>query len=305
MNLPKCAPPKELPLNKPDGPRETYVQKGLTFYGDFHTHTHFSDGKSTPRENIAKAYSLGYKNIAITDHSFRNPFCLTRKSFKQLSAEIEEERKRYGDEMNILLGIESDPLTTGGRIDVPKHIADSLDVLLFGYHAFTRTGNFRSYRKIHFTSHMTAYGFKPSRRTIERNTKIMLRCLQNNDIDVFVHINDKMIVDTREIATACADLGVYLELNEKHVFLLDDTIEDLLATPVKFIVNSDAHVAEKVGEFPNVSEFINRYSIPPERIANMSPEVKFRRNFNSVRQQSGRSATKFLTEALRNLRRQK
>ena len=285
---------------RPDSP---VIQQGLTFYGDYHTHTHFSDGKGTPQQNIAKAYSLGYKNIAITDHSFRNPFCLTRRSFKQLSAEIDAERKKYGSDLNILLGIEADPLTTGGRIDVPKHIADELDVLLFGYHAFTRTGNFRSYRKIHFTSHMTAYGFKPTQRTIDRNTKIMLRCLQNNDIDIFVHINDKMIVNTREIANACADLGVYLELNEKHVFLLKDNIEDLLATPVKFIVNSDGHTPEKVGEYPNVCKFINQYNIPPERIANMSETVKFRRNYNSIRQQSGRSATKLLYAALQRFKR--
>ena len=278
---------------------EDSLQRRLVYYGDYHTHTHFSDGKGTPAQNIAKAHSLGYKTIAITDHSFRNPFCLTRRSFRQLTQEIDAERKRYGDHMNILLGIESDPLTTGGRIDVPKNIADSLDVLLFGYHPFTRTGNFRSYRKIHFTSHMTAYGFTPTQRTIDRNTKIMLRCLQNNDIDILVHINDKMIVNTREIACACADLGVYLELNEKHVRLLDGTIEDLLATPVQFIVNSDAHTPDRVGEFDNVSNFIRRYDIPSERIANMSEVVKFRRNYNSLREQSGRSATRMLIEGLK------
>ena len=42
--------------------------------GDYHTHTYYSHGKGSPRENVLAAVALGLKSVAITEHASAHIF---------------------------------------------------------------------------------------------------------------------------------------------------------------------------------------------------------------------------------------
>ena len=61
----------------------------------------------------------------------------------------------------------------------------------------------------------------------------------------------------------------------------------MLKTDVKFVVDSDAHSKERVGEISLVEDLIKRVNVPLSRIANVDGKLqKFR--FNEFKNGAGR-----------------
>jgi putative hydrolase len=81
------------------------------------------------------------------------------------------------------------------------------------------------------------------------------------------------------VAKAAADYGTYIELNSKKVHLTDQEIEGVLKTGARFIINSDAHTADRVAEISLVEEMIERTGFPLDRIDNIDgrlPNFRFK-----------------------------
>jgi DNA polymerase (family 10) len=83
--------------------------------GDLHTHTTYSDGKSTVEEMVAHAAELGYEYIALTDHSPSQRIArgLDLDRLEEKIEEIEMLRKKRREQApHVLLGAEVDILKT-------------------------------------------------------------------------------------------------------------------------------------------------------------------------------------------------
>ena len=81
---------------------------------DFHTHTTYCDGKSTPREMVEAAYRKGLTDFGISGHADFS-FCLenfgmTDQALKQYKEELYRLREEYAGKMNLYIGIELDCL---------------------------------------------------------------------------------------------------------------------------------------------------------------------------------------------------
>jgi putative hydrolase len=103
--------------------------------------------------------------------------------------------------------------------------------------------------------------------------------VKNNPVDVITHLNFCCYADAVEVAKACADYGTYLELNAKKVHLKDEELYKILQTGVKFVISSDAHIADRVGEISLVEKMLDRVNVPEDRIANINgklPEFRFK-----------------------------
>lgn len=108
--------------------------------GDLHTHTTYSDGKSTLEEMVAHAAELGYDYIALTDHSPSQRIArgLALDRLEQKIEEIQALRKKRGDRPpRILLGAEVDILA-GGKLDYPDDVLARLDVVVASIHSLLR-----------------------------------------------------------------------------------------------------------------------------------------------------------------------
>lgn len=78
---------------------------------NFHTHTHFCDGKDSPHELADRAVELGFDSLGFSGHSytaFDADYCMSPERIERYIAEINALKDEYGSKLNILCGIEQD-----------------------------------------------------------------------------------------------------------------------------------------------------------------------------------------------------
>ncbi len=81
---------------------------------DFHTHTTFCDGKSTPREMVEAAYKMGMTDFGVSGHAdfsmFEPGFGMDDDKLRLYTEELKNLREEYRGKMNLYIGIELDGL---------------------------------------------------------------------------------------------------------------------------------------------------------------------------------------------------
>ena len=78
---------------------------------DYHVHTTFSDGESTPEEIVKAAIKKGMAEIGFSDHSytyFDESYCIKREKIAEYKREIARLKEKYKDRIKILCGVEQD-----------------------------------------------------------------------------------------------------------------------------------------------------------------------------------------------------
>lgn len=78
---------------------------------NFHTHTHYSDGRDTPEAFVKQAIALEMKALGFSDHSplpFSNKFSLKESELQNYVEEVRNLAQLYQDELQIYLSIEMD-----------------------------------------------------------------------------------------------------------------------------------------------------------------------------------------------------
>lgn len=247
----------------------------MKFYGDYHTHSTFSDGTGSIRENAEVAVKAGLAELAITDHGISNVWRgNTWKKINMAREEISLLNQEYKEKnLNILLGIEANITSIDGSIDIPLDKCGEFDLVLCGYHRGALLKKLSDYFLYHYNAFIS-YAFRPSKRVVERNTKTMINAIKKYPIAILTHINNYSIVDCKEVAKACSDYGTFIEINCKHVFRkrfeMSDFIEDILSTDVTLIASTDAHKADNVGNFSNVVKFLEPYGSYLHRVVNLN-----------------------------------
>ncbi|WP_036222573.1 PHP domain-containing protein [Mesoaciditoga lauensis] len=101
--------------------------------GDLHIHTNWSDGTYPLEFYVRKAEELGYKYLAITDHSLVNKGTVqmdAQKFLKQLKS-IEEVQK--STPVKIIKGVEMD-INENGKLDYSAEVMEKADFILGAVH---------------------------------------------------------------------------------------------------------------------------------------------------------------------------
>lgn len=223
--------------------------------GDYHTHTIYSHGKGTIRENVESAIKKGLKEIAICDHGPRHAgFGVKRKNFSKMRNEIDSLNKEY-KEINILLGVEANIIGYDGEIDVDDEIIEMIDILLVGFHFGAVPKSVGDTYKMFVLNYLAKYSKDIALKARKLNTEALINAINRYDIDLITHPGAKVDIDTRELAKAAAKRGTALEINASHGFLTVEYIKIAAEEDVKFMINSDAHRPEDVG---NVEKGIQR-----------------------------------------------
>ena len=123
----------------------------IEIIADYHTHTRMAGrllgnipgkhAKGSIKENAIVAIRRGLKEIAITDHGYKNVlYGIKKKKYAEIRKIIDELNEYYknkGIDFRILLGVEANAINPKGDIDVDDGIIEYLDLISAGYHAGT------------------------------------------------------------------------------------------------------------------------------------------------------------------------
>ena len=246
---------------------------------DYHTHTVYSHGKGQIIDNALVAKEKGLKEIGISDHGFSHPaFGLTKKKLPKMRTECDLATKETG--VKVLLGIESNIIGTDGTVDLKPKFYDDFDIFLAGIHKFVmyKFGTaFSLFVPNFFNSTFHKNSVSESLR--KTNTKTFINVIKNNPVDLITHINFCCYANAVEVAKAAADYGTYIELNSKKTHLTDEELYQVVKTGVNFIISSDAHTPNRVGEISLVEKLLTRVNVPENQIANVNgklPKMRFK-----------------------------
>lgn len=247
--------------------------------GDYHTHTKYSHGKGTVLENALTAKNKGLKEIAISDHGFSHPvFGLSKRKLKDLKKDCERATAETG--VRVLTGIESNFISFSGKVDLPVDLYDCFDVFLAGLHKFVLF-DFKTLFSTSISNLILSKlkVKKAPKGLVERNTKMHINVIKNNPVDIITHLNYCSFVDVGEVAKAASDYGTYIELNAKKTHMTDNEINAVLKTNARFVISSDAHSPNRVGEISLVEKMLQKLEFPLDRIDNINgrtPNFRFR-----------------------------
>lgn len=247
--------------------------------GDYHTHSPYSHGKSKIIENAEKARELGLKEIAITDHGYTHvAFGLKRRETQAYIQECREATKQCG--VRVLVGLEANILGVEGGSDLSERDFELFDVYLAGNHVLAKYAGWNNFWGYGVANTIPRkLGFKPTKALIEKNTKAYINLVKNNPIDAVTHLNFLCPSNAVEVAKCAEEYGTYIELNSKKQHLTDEELSEIVQkTGVRFLVNSDAHNAVRVGDTALVEAQLLRIGFPMDRIDNIdgrTPKFRF------------------------------
>ncbi len=247
---------------------------------DYHTHTTYSHGKGSVMDNALSAKNQGLVEIGISDHGFSHPaFGLNKRKVPKAKFDCDRASQETG--VRVLLGIESNIIGTDGTTDLKPNMYDNFDIFLAGIHKLVlyKAGSMFS---LGFPDLFYATFNKLSvpKSLKDRNTKTFINVIKNNPVDVITHLNFCCFADAVEVAKVASDYGTYLELNSKKVHLTDEELYAVVKTGVNFVIDSDAHTPNRVGEISLVEETLKRVEVPLDRIKNIDgrlPDFRFKR----------------------------
>lgn len=247
---------------------------------DYHTHTPYSHGKGTILENAMEAKSKGLVELGITDHGFAHPaFGLRNRKIPKMRNECDLATEQTG--VKVLLGIESNIIGTNGKTDLNEKNYDKFDLYIAGIHKFVLY-KFCAIFSLAMPNLLHSYfkRFPISNRLKKENTKTFINVIKNNPVDIISHINFCCFADSVEVAKVAGDYGTYIELNSKKTHLTDEEIYAISKTGAKFIIDSDAHTKDRVGEISLIQKTLERVNIDKNLIDNIDgrlPDFRFTR----------------------------
>ena len=191
--------------------------------GDLHIHSNWSDGASTIEEIARKAVEMGYRYVAITDHSksLKVANGLSEEELERRNYEIDRLNERFKGKVKILKGVEVDILPDGS-LDYPDEILKELDFVVAAIHS----------------------------RFNQDNTERLLKAINNPYVNAIAHPTGRVIgqregypLDLEKVMKAAAETGTALEVNAYYnrLDLRDAHCRMAVKFGVKLVISTDSH----------------------------------------------------------------
>lgn len=223
---------------------------GYKVFQDLHTHTYYSHGKGSPRENVLAAIECGLEAVAVSEHGPGHfTFGVRGKKLRRLGEELISLRREFERKINVLRGLELNVMDFG-RSDCPENRGD-YDVIILGYHKSVPPFN----RHALGIWGESLLGIK---NDPHRNAEGILTAAEKCRADIISHPNLYLKVDIPYMAECCRQLGILLEVNSSRVTLSEEEIRIICKAGCGLVIGSDAHTPARVGDFALASEAVTR-----------------------------------------------
>ena len=235
----------------------------MQILADYHTHTKYSHGKGTIEENVLEAISKGIKTIGISDHGYKHlTYGIKLNDIYKMREEIDKLNDKYSN-IKVLLGMECNILDNRGNIDINDKIIENCDYIMAGYHFASTPTSLKS-----MLNHCNNYMIKND-KSKDYNTESIINAMKNNNIFIITHPGDKGDVYIEEIAKVAKDTDTRLEINSSHGFLNSNQLVEIKNIGNKFIIGSDAHIPQNVGNFDLAMKIIKEARLDTSLVENI------------------------------------
>ena len=226
--------------------------------GDVHMHTHATDGRNSIREMADAALKVGYRYIAITDHSKNLAMTngLDEKRALEHLLRIREVDKEMEGRIRIFTGIEVDILADGA-LDLDDEVLAQMDVVIASVHS----------------------RFDQSR---DEMTARVLRAVENPNVRILGHPTGRLILrrepfalDMGAVLRRAAELGVAMEHNAapERLDLCDRDLRLAKESGCRIVINTDAHDTRHLGKMSYGICQLRRAWLEPKDVLNtLQPE---------------------------------
>ena len=227
--------------------------------GDLHMHTNATDGHNSIREMAQAALAVGYKYIAITDHSKNLAMTngLDEKRALEHIAAIRNVDAEMEGRIRVFTGIEVDILADG-VLDLDDEVLAQMEIVIASIH--TR--------------------FDQSR---DEMTQRILRAIENPYVRILGHPTGRLLLrrepfalDLGLILRCAADLGVAVEHNAapERLDLNDRDLRLAKELGCKIVIDSDSHDARNLGKMEYGLRQLKRAWLGPADVLNtLRPEA--------------------------------
>lgn len=196
--------------------------------GDLHVHTDASDGRHTISEMALGAKKLGYKYLAICDHS-KSSAIANGLSIKRMEKHIRDIRAVDEETpgISIFVGCECDILSNGS-LDYPDDLLAQCDWVVASIHsAMGKGGSDKS---------------SGTERTLAAMANKFVSAI-GHPTGRLIHRRAPMELDMGAIVRAAVETGTILEVNAswQRLDLKDLHVRQALEAGAKLVINTDAH----------------------------------------------------------------
>lgn len=237
-------------------------------HADYHTHTTYSHGSGSVEDNVLAARKRGLDTIAITDHGVRHPLVgVSRKKYAKIRADIDRVQERYED-VRVLFGIEANIVGNDGDLDLTYRDIAQLDLVLAGFHLSAPPYKLSEWFGLNAGGVYRQLFRRNTPAQRERNTMAFVRAVQRHPIDILTHPGFRLDLDYGLLGRACAEYGTYVEISSRHRVPDEEQLAELADTGVTFVIDSDAHKPQDVGQWEYAIDLCRRVGISPARVLN-------------------------------------
>jgi DNA polymerase (family 10) len=228
--------------------------------GDLHCHTRATDGHNTLEEMATAAQKLGYRYMAITDHSQHLTVAngMNAKRMRQQMEAIDKLNEQFTD-FQILKSSECDILENG-HLDLADDVLAELDLVVCAIH----------------------YKFDLPRA---KQTERIIRAMDNPYFNILAHPSGRLInkrpayaIDMEKIMQAAKERHCCLEINAQPRRLDLDDVHCKMAKElgIKLVISTDAHTTKDLSNMAygidqarrgwiSKDDVINTHSLPELR----------------------------------------
>ena len=186
--------------------------------GDWHLHTYWTDGRSSPAEYFQKAEDNGLEFLLFSEHVRKN----IDYDYEKFKAEVQ--RAGAKSRIKFAVGAEVKVLDVNGTLDISEKNLAEADVILFAFHS-----------KLFSTK--------------EEYIQAIINAIKNPVTDIWAHptayhTEHQLFLDTddwNKIAQFLREFGVCYEINKKYPFPSKKEIAAIRNAGIPIVVGSDAH----------------------------------------------------------------
>ncbi|MDD3832079.1 MAG: PHP domain-containing protein [Clostridia bacterium] len=238
---------------------------------DLHCHTKYSDGKGTVEEMVDAARKVGLKQLGITDHGLGHiAFGTSVAKLYQARECIDRLNAQY-DDIEILLGIEANIYDSNGDLDLQNADMGVFDYIVAGFHQIAKPKNILDYFRYNLRGIIPHHR---SAREIKSTTRAFCNAINNSVMNAFTHPFYGLAMEIAPVAKAAINNGVFIELNGKKVSMTDEQVLEFESYGVDFLLSSDAHSPDRVGDVSVPLSVVERVNLDKSRIVNWEKTVK-------------------------------